>query len=177
MAEMVLVEGEVTGVERDWRILHYKQRQAAWLIAQGYSYADTMRKLRTSNRTLARWRMQPEFQAVLRALMVFYADESFNRVNSVMPVVLENLKDLALNAERDSDRISASKSLISSWAMFKDHLDRDMVSELARRVSQLETEQAGELAGFNEGEILSELRATSEKRLTEMAAEVEALNA
>ena len=157
-------------LETDWLSLSILQRQAAWMIAQGERYTDIARKLSRKPYTLARWRRMPAFQRVLRALMVFYADEAFNSANVGLTPVIDSLRDIALNGERDSDKIAASKVLLSSWSKLKESLDRDVVSELMDRVAQLQSESAGsDIKGFDEDKIMLELRETSNREIARLA--------
>ena len=160
-----------TRTEREWKALTAHQRQAIWLIAQGYSYKDTARKVGKTAQTLARWRTIPEFRSSLRSLMLFYSDETYNRVNVALPPVIEGLRDIALNGERDSDRIAASKVLITSWSLLKESLDRDLVAELENRVAQIEQESRGDLEqlGYNEDKILRDLQDATQKELVALA--------
>ena len=162
------MRGGITRIEADFKSMTGAQRKACYMIAQGESYAMVAKKLKVSTRVLARWRSIYEFQSVLRALMIFYADEAFNSINTSLPLVLDSLRDIALNGKRDSDRITAGKTLIQSWGMMKETMDRNMVDELARRVVQLESEHGrNNPHGYNEDQILLELRGASQQSLLE----------
>ena len=85
--------------------------------------------------------------------------------------MIESLRDIALNGERDSDKIAASKVLITSWSLLKESLDRDLVAELENRVAQIEQESRGDLEqlGYNEDKILRDLQDATQKELVALA--------
>ena len=89
------MRGGITRIEADFKSMTGAQRKACYMIAQGESYAMVAKKLKVSTRVLARWRSIYEFQSVLRALMIFYADEAFNSINTSLPLVLDSLRDIA----------------------------------------------------------------------------------
>ena len=161
-------------LEGDWGALSPRQRKAAYLLSQGYTYQEVVAEVGTNFRALAKWRDTPEFQAVLRALRAAYMDEALNQLNSQMTGVLGSLHDIAINGEKESSRINAGKVLLANWVSIRESVDRDFVQRLAERVAAIEGEaakSAGEL-DYDEKEVIESLAGLSDEDLRLLNGEV-----
>lgn len=118
--------------------LRDRERLAVDLLARGKTCREVARTLNISERTLYTWRKRPQVQRAIYSLQQELLDSGGGQGITVVPAAVSTLTEIMNNPEaRDSDRIAASRALISGAQAFQ---ERKM---LERTIADLETQLYG----------------------------------
>jgi len=114
------------------------ERAAVDQLARGKTCREVARSLGISERTLYAWRQKAVVQRAIYSLQQELLDAGGGQGITVMPMAVATLTEIMSNPDsRDSDRIAASRALISGAQMFQ---ERKM---LERTISDLEKQLYG----------------------------------
>jgi len=130
---------------RAFEYLNKEQREAVELIANGVPYTKVAKKIGRQRATLYKWRNQPEFAIALSNMLGQRSDAVYGKVVSSLRDLLDELLHIAHNAERDTDRIAATKQVVVFWDLLKKSMEDELFNELASRVEILEEKVTGEI--------------------------------
>jgi len=128
---------------RAFECLNKEQREAVELLADGTPYTKVAKKVGRQRATLYKWRQQPEFAIALAQMMGQRSDAVYGKVVGSLYDLLEGLVDIAQGAEKDADRIAATKQVIVFWELLKKSMEDELFNDLAARIDMLEEKVDG----------------------------------